>query len=246
MSKPLAIPRNVMEPFYWSESVFRKIFNEDVNKIVLGGGTVLTMHWEHRTSTDLDYFSIEPNLVKARELINRAREPLRELQAKGKIQDLEEAAYHLKFFIYGTETTLFTTQSTTLEPATHHEKHSGLKLENTAEILVRKISGRILSLGDFTIRDFYDFCVACHKEPEAFDKALRTTSESEIETIVHELKRWRSPDIVKEAIKGKQLIEPRYQDIANNLWSYAETALRTRTLPGHLFELSDGKPGAAR
>ena len=235
-----------MAPFYWSESVFRKIFKDDMDKIVLGGGTVLAMHWDHRVSTDLDYFLVEPNLIKARELINKTREPLRELHAEGEIKDLEESTYHIKFFVHDAETTLFTTQSIILEPATHHEKQSGLKLENVAEILAKKINGRILSLGDFTMRDFYDFCVACHKAPETFNKALSTAGDSSLESIAHELKRWRSSDMVKGAIKGKQLVDPRYQKLTDNLWSHAETALRTRTIPDHLFELSNDKPGLER
>ena len=246
ISQPLSIPRNVMAAFYWSESVFRKIFKGDMNKIVLGGDTALAMHWDHRVSTDLDYFLIEPDILKAKELISKTKQPLRDLHAEGKIKDLNESAFHTRFFVQDTEITLFTTQSIIRDSATHHEKHSELKLENIAEILAKKINGRILSLGDFTMRDFYDFCIACHKEPATFNKALSTADESDLESIAHELKRWRSSDLVNEAIKGKQLIEPRYHKIADNLWSHAETVIRTRTIPDYLFETSNEKFGPER
>ena len=246
ISQPLAIPGNVMSAFYWSESVFRNIFKEDIDKIVLGGGTVLAMHWNHRVSTDLDYFLIEPNVLKAKELISKAREPLLELQAQGKLQGLEEAAYHLKFLIHDTETTVFTTQRIITDPPTHHEKQSGLKLENIDEVLAKKINGRILSLGAFTTRDFYDLCVACHKDPETFNRALSTASDSDVEAILHELKQWRSSDMIKEAITGKQLIQPRYRNLVDNLWSHAESALRSRSLPDHLFDTSNDMSGLER
>ena len=235
-----------MEPFYWSESVLRKIFKEDMDRIVLGGGTVLAMHWNHRMSTDLDYFLIEPNLVKARELISKTEQPLRKLQSEGKIKDLDEAAYHTRFFVQDTEITLFTTQALTQEPTTHHEKHSKIKLENISEILAKKINGRILSLGDFTMRDFYDFCVACHKEPGLFNEALNTANKNDLDKIADELKKWRSSKLIAEAISGKQLIEPRYQRIVDNLWSHAETAIRSRAIPAHLFATSNEIPGSER
>ena len=246
ISQPLSIPRNVMPAFYRTEALFRNIFQEDMDKIVLGGGTVLAMHWNHRISTDLDYFLIEPNVLKAKELISKARKPLLELQAQEKLQGLDDAAYHIKFFIHGTETTIFTTQRIMTDPSTHHEKQSGLKLENIDEILAKKINGRILSLGAFTTRDFYDICVACHKDPDTFNKALSTASDNDIEAILHELRQWRSSDMIKEAIAGKQLIEPRYPNLVDNLWAHAESALRSRNLPDHLFDTSKDITGLER
>ena len=128
ISQPLPIPHNVRAPFYWSESVFRNIFKEEIDKIVLGGGTVLAMHWNHRLSTDLDYFITEPNLITARNLINRTEEPLKQLHSEGQITRLDQAAYHTKFFIHDTEVTLFTTQALTQGQTTHHEKNSQIKL----------------------------------------------------------------------------------------------------------------------
>lgn len=48
------------------------------------------------------------------------------------------------------------------------------------------------------------------------------------------------------AMDGKDLIEPYYQAIADNLWSHAETAIRTRTLPEHLFVTEIQTPGLVR
>lgn len=234
-TRPLQLPPNITAPFYRTESLFRKHLKEDMDKLVLGGGTVLAMHWQHRISTDLDYFVSEKDQRKAREIIEKIRAPLRELHAENVIQHLDESANHLKFFVYETETTVFTTLSHTLEIPTHHERQSGLNLENTTEILAKKLRGRILGLGDFATRDFYDFCVACHEAPDSLNKCLATATETEIEAICHELKRWRSSEPIKAANKGKLLIEPRYPAIANNLWSHSENVFRTQGIPEHLF-----------
>lgn len=143
ITQPLTLPKNVTAPFYWSESVFRQALGQDMSKIILGGGTVLAMHWKHRVSTYLDYFLNEPNLAKASEIINK-------------------------------------------------------------------------------------------------------THPSNLEEIAEELKKWRSSDLVKTAMDGKDLIEPYYQAIADNLWSHAETAIRTRTLPEHLFVTEIQTPGLVR
>lgn len=52
MAKPPQVLSNVKTAFTWTENVFRTLLGNDMDKIVLGGGTVLAMHWSHRVSTD--------------------------------------------------------------------------------------------------------------------------------------------------------------------------------------------------
>lgn len=52
--------------------------------------------------------------------------------------------------------------------------------------------------------------------------------------------------MIKEARAGKQLIEPRYPNLVDNLWDHAESALRSRKLPDDLFDTSNDIPGLER
>ena len=237
ISQPLSIPRNVMGPFYWSESVFRKIFKEDMNKIVLGGGTVLAMHWHHRISTDLDYFLNTRTLTGGETiaLIRKAANYLEDASTKDTIHSLETAPYHLKFKIDETEIFLFTLPELISDPTSHHEKNTSLKLENIPEILGKKLAGRIMNLGAFAQRDFYDFCVACHKTPDSFSTALNTLNRKQLIQIADEVKDWRNSPLIRQAEKNKPLIEPVYRELADNLWRLSEDVIRHNTVPDHLF-----------
>lgn len=235
MTKELQIPGNVKTAFYWTEDLFRTLLKDDMNKIALGGGTVLAMHWKHRISTDLDYFLVTTNMNDAGRIIGSLTEPLHILEANKKIRDLEHSPLNLKFFVQDTETTLFTTHNMTNEPPEHREPATGIRLENIDEILAKKLKGRIMGLGTFTARDFYDFCIAAHKKPGALRKAIATCSKGEMDSITHQLKNWRRSDQIRETRTNKQLIKPRYPKIADKLWDCAEEALRTGKLPEDLF-----------
>ena len=64
---------------------FRRVIEEllvrDWSALVMGGGTVLAMHWHHRHSTDLDFVVEEDEPLDARALRSR----LETLQRQGRI-----------------------------------------------------------------------------------------------------------------------------------------------------------------
>ena len=232
-----------MAPFYRSKNLFLNIYGKDMDKITLGGGTVLAMHWQHRVSTDLDYFLNPQNLTGKENisLISKAADYLETAAAKNIIHSLNAAPYHLKFMIYETEVSLFTSTPLTDDPTTHHEKHSSLKLDNITEILSKKLSGRVMNLGTFAIRDFYDFCVACHKTPESFNTVLNMLNPNQRTEVADEIKDWRNSPLIKQAEKNKPLLEPAYQELADNLWRLSEDVIRHNTIPEHLFDIPPAK-----
>ena len=236
-SQALTIPRYIMAPFYRSEILFRNIYGENMDRITLGGGTVLAMHWQHRVSTDLDYFLNPQNLFGKENisLIRNAADYLENAAAKNITHSLNAAPYHLKFMIDETEVCLFTSTPLTDDPTTHHEKHTSLKLDNITEILSKKLLGRVMNLGEFAKRDFYDCCVACHKTPESFTAALNILEPRQLTEIADEIKDWRNSPLIKQAEKNKPLVEPVYQELADNLWRLSEDVIRHNTIPEHLF-----------
>ena len=236
-SQPLPIPRYIKAPFYRSEILFRNIYGENMDRITLGGGTVLAMHWQHRVSTDLDYFLNPQNLFGKENiaLINKAADYLEKAAAKNIIHSLNAAPYHLKFMIDETDVSLFTSMPLTDDPATHHEKHTSLKLDNITEIFSRKLLGRVMNLGAFAKRDFYDCCVACHKTPEAFTAALNILEPRQLTEIADEIKDWRNSPLIGQSDKDKPLLEPVYKELADNVWRISEDVIRHNTIPERLF-----------
>ena len=236
-SQTLTVPRYIMAPFYKSENLFRNIYGKDMDKITLGGGTVLAMHWQHRVSTDLDYFLNPQNLTGKENisLISNAADYLENAAAKNIIHSLNAAPYHLKFMIDKTEVSLFTSTPLTDDPTTHHEKHTSLRLDNITEILSKKLSGRVMNLGTFAIRDFYDFCVACHKTPESFNTVLNMLNPNQLTEIADEIKDWRNSPLIRQSDKDQPLLEPVYQELADNVWRISEDVIRHNTIPEHLF-----------
>ena len=92
-----------------------------------------------------------------------------------------------------------------------------------------------MNLGTFAKRDFYDFCVACHKTPESFKRAVNLLEIDQLIQISDEIKDWRNSPLISQAEKNKPLIEPVYQELANNLWYHSENVIRYNTIPDHLF-----------
>ena len=230
MHNSLTIAGSLSAPFYRSVKLIRDPLVQGADNLVLGGGTVLAMRWGHRISTDLDYFLNTDNFPQAKAQINDIANHLKGAD-KSALYDLDISTYHLKFMIDGTAISVFTSPSYTDHKPVQYERKSELPLESTVEILAKKLHGRILSNGEFTQRDFYDLCVACHTDPESYTALWQLTAESDRNAIADELKRWRSSDNIKNAQNSAPLIAPIYTNLADRLWDYSENVIRYNRIP---------------
>ena len=138
----------------------------DPTEAFIGGGTILTARWRHRTSTDIDIFWREERwspkeenwrLKKWLALIDE--EPTRAMLASG-VNKIEWD---------GGDTDFIATR--VLELGERRDPVVGTELTacTTGEILAGKIIGRAL----IPYRDVFDAAVAVLKEPQALQKALR-------------------------------------------------------------------------
>ncbi len=156
--------------------------------LCLGGGTALAARWHHRHSTDIDYFiKSEPyallyaNVDPFSRDLNRATGGLRELTTG--------PAFARIILADGGEISVSTTPGFTGNPRSDDTvRGTQISLETSAEILARKIGGRILGNNTFVPRDLYDIAVAQHYEPEALPRALQPFSPDQLADIRAELR----------------------------------------------------------
>ena len=236
MHNSLKITDNLSVPFYRSVKLIRDSLGAGADNLVLGGGSVLAMRWGHRISTDLDYFLRTENLIQAHTHINELAMNLNSAD-KTSVTDLNVFTNHLNFRIGDTAISVFSTPPYTSHEASQYESECELPLEHTVEILAKKLYGRILSNGEFTQRDFYDLCVACHIDPDSYTSLWQLTAETDRNIIADELKRWRTSDAIRNARNSDPLIEPIYTKLADRLWHYSEDVIRSNTIPDGVMNI---------
>ncbi len=196
--------------------------------LVLGGGTVLASRWDHRVSTDLAFFAYGDDVLMPQYI----EEVGQELASSHHLfQDLTVHTRYLSFVCMDTNVSIFTTNSLTHAHSVEQESKTGLLLEATEEILAKKLSGRIMGLGDFLVRDVYDLCVASYLDADAYENALRVITKVQMADIASELKNLAARPPHPQA----PLLSPKYPVLAENVWLHAQSLFNGRQLPSYLF-----------
>ena len=126
---------------------------------------------------------------------------------------------------------MFSSAAMTAQRPQERDAETGVLIETTEEILARKLHGRIMGLGDFVARDFYDLCVASREDPEAYTAARAMLSDDDVADILAEL------DGVRPG--GKPVLAPKYVRLAEDLWRHSRILLESGRLPQSLFEARD-------
>ncbi|MCY4127686.1 MAG: hypothetical protein OXG15_00445 [Gammaproteobacteria bacterium] len=227
----LDIPQNLIEPFETAGKVLTAAFGLVVQDVArLGGGSVLAAYYQHRISTDLDFFAkLTPSEMAS--LFEKAEENLTRIQG---VSEVTITSGFITFKVGETHVSLFTTPNLTgLEPESR-DRLLGVELEPTPEILTKKARGRIMSNGVFAVRDFYDFCVVWKRDRSAYESFLTHVSKSDRDEILHELRHWRSSPLILGADK-EPLINPIYPRLAERLWDYARELFAGNGIPDQAF-----------
>ena len=221
------LPDNVNPAFHACAPSLMSAFEEECS-LVLGGGTVLASRWNHRVSTDLDFF-LHGDEVLIPRYIRAAGEKLASIPQV--FENLVVHPRHLSFVCMGTQTSVFSTASLMHMSTSEEESSTALPLDTTEEILAKKLSGRIMGLGDILIRDLYDICVASRLDPASYAKALTVLTNEELQDIAAEL-----TSFISNPSKDRDLlIDPTFKNLGENVWLYAQILFRGRSLPDHLF-----------
>lgn len=153
----------------------------------LGGGTALAMRWAHRHSTDVDLFTDQEaytRLWKCRDAFKRDIEA-----SAGTPQVLAVRRWNTRIVLqHGGEVTLFTSGAQTEEPRSPDTiAGTRVPLETNAEILAKKLWGRMLDSEQLLARDLYDFAVASRHDPGAVKAAMSHIDVSDLQQLKREL-----------------------------------------------------------
>ena len=196
---------------------FRRVIEEllvrEWSSLVLGGGTVLAMHWNHRHSTDLDFVVEEDEPMDAGLL----RDRLEALQRQGRIDVwryarrrsvmLTAGGVRLSFVFEGIDADVSITGRTALD----------IGCESPGSILTRKLFGRVLDSGQMVSRDFYDFAWAALHRPPLWARVSRHLLPEERARIVRECRSIARSR--KGRRTGRPVLRPSDPALARDVWA---------------------------
>ncbi len=174
----------------------------------LGGGTALAMRWAHRHSTDVDLFTEREaytRLWRRRDGFKRDVE-----ERAGTPQVFAVRRWNTRIVLQGGgEITLFTIGPQTEEPSSADTiAGTRVPLETNAEILAKKLWGRMLDSEELLTRDLYDFAVAQRHDPDAVKAAMNHIDVSDLQQLKRELE--ALPGGWMDGTGQRTLIRPAY------------------------------------
>ena len=227
----LDLPDNLANSFKLAGDLLTAAFDRDISDVArLGGGSTLATYYQHRLSTDLDFFSKLPSAEMTALIIDSKKM----LSSNPAVSDLIISPRTMSFNLNGTAMSLFTSSNILNTPIHSHSRVHKVELESTEEILAKKLILRVLGNGTFTERDFYDFCVVWKVDREPFNQCKELIPADDWEKIAQELSSWRSSPIVG-AGRQKPLLNPKYPNLGNDLWEYAARLFSVGDIPEQAF-----------
>lgn len=194
----------------------------------LGGGTVLAARWGHRFSTDIDLFADEQTFRQTIEsgVWDEVCEALSQNIEDGSISKLVLSPTGFSFSTSNGPVSFFSMPRMTSNAiSSEREDLTGINAESNAEILFKKLRGRMINASRYVARDLYDVVVCYGRDRESLDNAMKVLSPLERESLrydvkngdtsVHDLDRVltpRFPDLVVDlerfnAVAGEVLSE---------------------------------------
>ena len=145
---------------------------------MLGGGTALAARWHHRLSVDIDLFTSDANYKRIKPALDRRAEKWK-ADATFSAVRIHPSVVHchlsdgLDFSIAGSDDVTPRPLSKEREAAT------GVRLQSTAEIIVRKIRARMINRESYVVRDAYDVVCCLEFDPQALNEALGALTQGE-------------------------------------------------------------------
>lgn len=184
----LGLPAGPSEALQIAMPILEQWWSRD--QLELGGGTALAARWQHRHSTDVDLF-INADAYRRieTEYSESIVDALLEFEEKGIVQQFEVNRGFLEFVTKCGAVTLMAIPrvfETKAQTPPDYERHTKVRLESTAEILAKKLTGRIWGKGVFFERDAYDIAVAGIYEPQALEIARKSLSPRELVAVSEE------------------------------------------------------------
>ena len=187
-----------------------------IQSVVLGGGTVLAARWHHRFSTDLDFFvdagAIDSILVNPGRR-NAVNDYFARLQEDHQI-DLDDStgASHdgIRFWISATPVSVVRQSVKPIDSTTEIESQTNVRLESSADILHKKLIGRLIGWGSLTPRDVYDVLVASNLDISSLERAHQAMNSTGRARLLDTLQALVEAP-ASETAENEAVIRPKYQ-----------------------------------
>lgn len=212
-------PREAIEP---AMAALGAVF--DMSRAVLGGGTALEAKWHHRRSTDLDLFmETETNTLAGACKIEPDKVGATLTQMPGVTEVQQSRRSFLSMVVNGTPVSLAVVGPFFVEDAEPCcEASTGIPLAPNADILIRKLQGRLALSGQAVPRDAYDIVVAQHVDFPSFRDAYAHLDDAQIDTVKAILAaRIETPPVTA----GRAVDSPAYPQLLDDLWRHAYRAV---------------------
>ena len=193
--------------------VIEELLVRDWSTLVLGGGTVLAMHWNHRHSTDLDFVVEEDEPPDAGAL----RDRLEALQRQGRIDVWRYARRRSVMLTAGGVRLSFVFEGVDADVSTEGRTAMGVRCESPGSILTRKLFGRVLDSGQMVSRDFYDFAWAALHRPPLWAQVSGRLLPEERGRLVRECRSIARSR--KGRRTGRPVLRPGDPELARNVWA---------------------------
>ncbi len=213
------IAKNTQTALYRIAPVLHANLKENMDSLTLGGGTVLASRWNHRISTDLDFFLWHENKDNTEEILTGLKTDLTEKKGYTLNKD-----HHNRFEIQvdTTAVSIMIYAPGKINQITQRETQTQIGLENSAGILDKKLKNRMLKYGIYTIRDVFDLYVAQQKEPQAFNRVIAENA-TQLPRLIKEIKKRSSHPIVQHEPPLRALTS---RNIADNPYHHAHRMLK--------------------
>ena len=156
------------------------------SEITLGGGTALAARWHHRVSTDIAIF------VPLEAFRRASGEWESRLTSSGAVKVAGDQGWLTGVFPEGDFSVATTARILPNRRQSVVDRASGwgVELEESAEVLAKKLRLRMYGHGEFVSRDFYDICTAAEEAPSQLRRALSALSPRQRDELGEEIKRF--------------------------------------------------------
>lgn len=201
-------PRELFEA---AEPVLSEFFGAEGYR--LGGGTILAALWEHRHSTDVDFFAEPPHYQAVFGRAGRELERALVSRVPGVVAERSWVEPEAVFLDCGDGGEITLMPAAPLHPGNPVAGVIGssrVAAEGVEEILGKKVRWRMLGAGSYLLRDLYDVALARRRAPAALARVLAAEGPRRLRQIAAELS-------TLEEFEGT-LIRPQ--------WPATETAIR--------------------
>lgn len=220
MPRQLRIPRQLEEALLWSVDLIGLWVG--IEHYRMGGGTVLAIRWNHRLSTDIDFF-MDPGATLG--LYGRATwddllRRLESLQTEGVVKELLTTTTGFSLRGPAAPLSLFEARRLTAHAVSdERESASGVALESSLEIMLKKVRARMLRSPRYLARDMYDLVACFMDDRQTYDDLYHALTRRERQSLLYDIERGdtRAQDL-------DRIIAPKYPQVLDSFDRFTHLA----------------------